>query len=179
MKTERSTIATRARCLLATGLLGLVALAQTAQGKAYFAPKAEMIRNADAIVVVNITAVEKVEKKTEGWTYAQKATGIVERCLKGGLSGGIEIFGLESFICAQCRYTAGRHLLFLRKEGGMWVGANWEPGIRPIDGNNVSWFAKDDDPFESRSMPLADVLAEIEAHVKTNAVPKVPTIGKP
>lgn len=160
-------------------LLVLVALATNAQGKAYFAPKAEMIRKADAIVVVNITAVEKVEKTTEGWTYAQKATGTVERCLKGGLSGGIEIFGQESFICAQCRYAKGRHLLFLRKEGGMWVGANWQPGIRPIDGDRVSWFAKDDDPFENRTAPLAEVLAEIETAVKPSAAPEVPTIGKP
>ena len=179
MKAEHQTIAIRAALRAFTCLLGLAALTQTAQGKAYFASKAEMIRTADAIVVVNLTAVDKVEKQTEDWTYSQRATGTVERCLKGGLSGGIEIFGQESFICAQCRYTTGRHLLFLRREHGLWVGSNWQPGIRPIEGDRVSWFAKDDDPFENRSVPLAEALAEIEAGVKTNAVPKVPTTGKP
>lgn len=179
MKAERPTFATRAGPRLLACLLGLAVMTGSAQGKAYFAPKAEMIRRAEAIAVVNIAAVGKVEKTTEGWTYAQKATGTVERCLKGGLSGGIEIHGMESFICAQCRYATGRHLLFLRKEGNLWVGANWQPGIRPIDGDRVSWFAEDDDAFASRSVPLADVLTEIEARVKKDAAPEVPTIGKP
>lgn len=154
-------------------LLVLLGLAGTAMAKAYFSPKKEMIQRAEAIAVVNITSV--IETNVDaiagepGWSYRQKATADVERTLKGNAKGTIEIYGMESFICAQCRYEKGRFLVFLRRERDRWVGANWQPGIRPITGDTVSWPVKDDDAFASKPAPLADVIAEIETQVKRDA----------
>lgn len=164
-------------------VLLLAALPLLALGKAYFSPKKEMIQRAEAIAVVNITSV--IETNVEpiahvpGWEYRQKATAEIERSLKGGVKGTIEIYGMESFICAQCRYEKGKFLVFLRKENGRWIGSNWQPGIRPITGDSVSWLVKNDDAFDSKPAPLADVIAEIEAQVKQDAAAPVPTPGKP
>lgn len=157
-------------------VLVLLGLTGTAFAKAYFSPKKEMIQRAEAIAVVNITSVIETNvdpvAHVPGWAYRQKATAEVERSLKGDAKGTIEIYGLESFICAQCRYEKGKFLVFLRKENGRWVGSNWQPGIRAITGDNVAWLTKDDDAFESKPAPLADVLSEIEAQVKKDAATK-------
>ena len=80
---------------------------------------AEMIQKAECIVIVSITAVEETEKKGTVWTYRQKATARVEECLKGDVKGTVEIYGQETFICAQCRYGEGRFILFLRRDGNL------------------------------------------------------------
>lgn len=146
-------------------------LAREAPAKAYFAGKTEMIRKADAIVVVTISKVEKVEVQPEkGWTYRQKATGQVEQCLKGDLSGQIEILGQENFICAQCDFKTGRSLLFLKKgERGFLHGANWHLGIRAIKDENVEWFKDDRALFDVVPKPLPDVIKEIESILKERA----------
>lgn len=154
------------RFVLACGVL----LAHDAFAKARYADKAEMIRTADAIVVVNISKVEEVEVKSEpGWTYRQKATGQIEQSVKGVLSGQIEILGRENFICAQCDFKVGRCLLFLKKgEAGFLHGANWHIGIRPIHGDQVDWIKDDKSLFEMTSQPVSDVIQEIESSLKEN-----------
>ena len=134
--------------------------------KAYYAPKKEMIQKAECIVIVEITKVEESEKKGKSWTYRQKASANVKRCLKGDVKGEIEIYGMENFICAQCRYEKGNFILFLWKEEGYWVGSNWYLGIRPIAGDKVQWFKDDETRFEIKSTPLDDVIAEINKVVK-------------
>jgi hypothetical protein len=152
----------------------LALFAHAAQAKAHFAGKCEMIEKAEAIAIVNIEKVEPVKRKGRHWTYSQKATGTVEKALKGDLKGEIEIYGEIDFICANCRYQKGRFLLFLRKDGALWTGSNWHLGIRPIKDGKVQWF-KDDRAdfdadykavFEHQELPLDAVLAEIERKLK-------------
>ena len=144
-------------------ICALFGCASTCFGKAYYAPKEEMIEKADCIAVVNITEVRDQEKEGRTRTYRQQATGTIEQCLKGGVSGEITIYGMGTFICAQCRYETGRFLLFLRKEGDGWTGSNWHLGIRPISETAVQWFKEGASRFEVADAALDDVLEEIRS----------------
>ena len=132
----------------------------------YALSKTSMIQEAQCIAIVNITKVEKADKKEKSWTYRQKASATVEQCVKGNVEGDITIYGLETFICAQCRYEKGRFILFLRKDGAVWVGSNWQLGIRPIKGKNVQWFKDHKTLFEMKDTPLDKVVDEITTVVK-------------
>ena len=145
----------------------LLAATSPCFAKAYYAPKKEMIQKAECIVIVTITKVEESDKMGKVWTYRQKATATVERCLKGDAKGEIEIYGMESFICAQCQYQKGRFILFLRKEEGFWVGSNWHLSIRPIAKDKVQWFKDDKTRFEMKETPIDNVVDEINAVVKS------------
>lgn len=152
--------------LLVTAFLG-VALPGLA--KAYYAGKKEMIQKAECIAIVNITGVEQVEKQGKPWIYRQKASATIVRCLKGDATGAIVLYGMETFICAQCQFERGRFILFLRKDGELWVGSNWHLGIRPITGEQVKWYKGEENLFEMADAPLADVLKEISAIVAEQA----------
>ena len=148
-------------------LLMLLGIASPCFAKARYAQKKkDMIQEAECIVIVNITKVEKADKKEKSWTYRQKASATVEQCLKGDVEGDITIYGLETFICAQCRYEKGRFILFLRKDGSLWVGSNWHLGIRAIKEKKVQWFKDDKMFFEIRNTPLDKVIDEINTVVK-------------
>lgn len=136
--------------------------------KAYFAGKKEMIKKAEAIAVVEIVKTEEVEQKGKHWTYRQKATGMVKESLKGNIQGNIVIYGMEDFICAQCRFEKGRFLLFLGKDNNFWVGSNWQVGIRSIKNDKVDWFKNDISRFETEQKPLKEVILEIQNILKEN-----------
>ncbi len=144
--------------------------ARTVTAKAYYAGKREMIQKAECIAVVKITNIENADKKGKTWTYRKKASATVESCLKGNAKGEIEIYGMETFICAKCRYEKGRFILFLRKEKGVWVGSNWHLGIRAIRKGKVEWFKNDKTRFEMKTMPLVDVIDEITAIIKEQSL---------
>lgn len=93
-------------------------------------------------------------------------TATAEKCLKGSAGGDITIYGLEDFQCAQCQYEKGRFLLFLRKDGSLWVGSNWHLGIRPVGDGKVQWFKDDEARWEMKESPLEDVIKEIKAVVE-------------
>jgi hypothetical protein len=152
---------------------------QTAFAKAYYAGKKEMIQKAEAIVVVNITKTESFQKQGKPWMYSQRAIGNVEQTHKGNVTGAIEIYGMESFICARCEYKTGRFLLFLRRgDEDFWHGANWHLGIRSIANGKVDWFKDDKSLFEMTPQPLTDVLKEIESVLKEKP-PKKPSEATP
>ena len=144
----------------------LLGIASPCFAKAHYANKKDMIKEAECIVVVNITDVEKAEKKGASWTYRQKVSATVEQCLKGDTKGNITIYGLENFICAQCRYKKGHFVLFLRKNNNLWVGSNWHLGIRPIKDDKVEWFKDDKAIFDMKEIPLDKVIDEINTIVK-------------
>jgi hypothetical protein len=146
--------------------LMLVGIASPCFAKARYAQKKDMIREAVCIAIVNVTKVEKADKKEKSWTYRQKATATVEQCLKGDVKGDIVIYGLETFKCAQCRYEKGRFILFLRKDGSLWVGSNWHLGIRPIKEKTVQWFKDGRTLFEMKYIPLDKVVDQINTVVK-------------
>jgi len=145
--------------------LVLIGMASPCFAKAYYAGKREMIQKAECIAVVKITEVEESDKKGKHWTYRQKASATVEQCLKGDAKGEIEVYGMETFLCAQCRYEKGRFILFLRKADGFWVGSNWHLGIRPIAEGKVQWFKDDRDRFGMKEIPLDEVIDEINTIV--------------
>ena len=147
-------------------LLILLGIASPCFAKARYAQKKDMIQEAECIAIVNITKVEKADKKEKSWTYRQKATATVEQCLEGDVKGDITIYGLEDFICAQCRYEKGHFILFLRKDGTLWVGSNWQLGIRPIKEKKVQWFKDGKTFFEMKDTPLDKVIDEINIVVK-------------
>src|SRR5215208_3883816 len=94
----------------------LISSAPDVFAKAYFASAQEMVQGSVAIAVIDISKVEAVEAKGDQWTYRERAQAMVERTLKGSLSQHVELFGNETFICAQVRFQPGRYLVFLRKD---------------------------------------------------------------
>lgn len=155
----------------------IATISTDAYAKASFYSKPEMIRKADAIAVVDIVMVEKVDKPSSIWTYRQKATVNVIRCLKGQLEQQIVIFGDETFICARCHYSPGQFILFLRKCDDFWVGCNWHLGIRPITDGSVKWF-NNDTTHEMTDQSVETVLTEIEALLKTEDTQHAPPEGR-
>lgn len=147
-------------------IIAIIAYAVPCYAKAYYANKTEMIQKAECIAIVTITKIEKVEKKSSSWSYRQKAYGKVEQCLKGNIEKEVEIYGMETFICAQCRYEKGRFLLFLMKKDGMWVGSNWNIGICSIKNEKVQWLKDDQTRHDRIERPLGEVIDEIKNVLK-------------
>jgi len=158
---EDTTVRPMALRCICLALVPGVALA-----KAYFAGNREMVEKAECIAIVNIQKVEPANTKGRNWTYSQKATGIVERVLKGAARGEIALYGQEDFICARCTFQSGRHLLFLRKDADLWVGCNWQLSVRPIRDGKVPWSKDGGARFEQAELPLAEALADIERIVR-------------
>jgi hypothetical protein len=165
-----------ARCL---AVLGLLICATRADAKAAYAGKAEMLKRAEAVAVVDVVIVEKAEVKGNHWTYRQRAVAKVRNTLKGELPGEKEelfIHGDEDFICAQCHFEPGRYLVFLTRDGGLWAGCNWHLSVRPVktdaEGREwVDWYA-DEKTIELKPRLLPDVVAEVTKELKAAADPK-------
>jgi hypothetical protein len=119
----------------------LMANAPGLLAKAYFAGAQEMVQGSVAIAILDISKVEAVEVKGDHWTYRERAQATVARTLKGSLPQQVQLFGHETFICAQVRFQPGRYLVFLRKDGEKLVGANWHLSVRPIKDDQVEWFS--------------------------------------
>lgn len=136
--------------------------------KAAYYRKTEMIRMADAIALVTIKSVDSTAVKGGTWTYREVASAQVEMVLKGTLANEIKLYGGEDFICAQCHYTEGRFLVFLKRDGHLLTGVNWHLSIRPINGETIEWY-RNDDSIELETKPLREVFFEVEALVKKNA----------
>ncbi len=121
-----------------------------------------MVEKAEAIAIIEILNTEIVEKRGQHWTYRQKAIGIVKKTLKGNIPDDIIIYGMETFICAQCQFEKGRFLLFLQRDNDFWIGSNWHLGIRQIEDENIDWFKSDTSSFEMEQQPLKDVILDIQ-----------------
>jgi hypothetical protein len=157
----------------AAGFLALAALLSCcpsrAEAKAAYAGKAEMIRRSDAVAVVDVLRVEKAEVKGAHWTYSQRAIARVRSTLKGDLPAAgkeVALFGGEDFICAQCNFQPGKYVVFLRRDGGLWVGSNWHLSVRPVATDKagkewVDWYAKQN-TIELKATLLDDVLADVK-----------------
>ena len=147
----------------------LMLMVSVGYGKAYFAPKDEMIEKADVIAIVDITEVYKTNVKGKYWTYSQMATANVEEVLRGDIPKEISIYGMEDFICAQCRYKVGKFLVFLKYDNNLLVGSNWHFSIRPIKNNTVEWYKEgSDNMVDLEYSPLSEALKEIKSKVSQN-----------
>ncbi len=147
-------------------ILLLVALVHTASAKAYYQTKVEMISSATAIAIVEIGEVSEFETKGHLWTYQQKAKARVLNVIKGNMPGNVELHGLENFRCARCEFSEGTALVFLKRDGELWVGSNWHLSIWPIINNNVQWFVSNESRYSFADTVLIDVVSEIESKLK-------------
>ena len=146
------------RAFLALVLLGTVT---SASGKVSHVGKVEMVRMAECIAIVNVTEIQEVRQRGPLWIYQQKALGTIEQCLKGGVAGRINVYGMEAIVCAPARCEKGRFLLFLQKDGDLWHSVNWQLGIRPIKEGKVQWFGSGESQLGMTEVPLTEVLSEI------------------
>ena len=133
--------------------------------KAYFASESEMIALAEIIAIVNISGVEQAETRSTSFNYYEIAHATVEQTLKGTLPKNVKLYGAENFICAQVRYTPGRRLVFLQRNGDLLAGCNWHLGVRPIKGDEVEWY-KPGERLGLSWQPLDAVLARIKKSIK-------------
>lgn len=131
--------------------------------KAYFQTKEEMIERAQAIALVSIGEVEPVEKQGKHWTYRQRAKVQVKSVLKGKLPDEFVLYGAETFICAQCSLSEGSFIVFLKKDGDLWRGSNWQLSLRKINQDKVDWYVANDNRYEMVPTPLEKVVKEIKA----------------
>jgi hypothetical protein len=156
------------------------ASSSTAFGKAYFLTRTELIHKATAIAIVEIEEPEPAEPTGndqqdpfaedsvtgKNWVYGQQAKVRVEKVLKGELPKVFTLYGQESFICAQCMLMKGRFLAFLTKDGDLWVGANWQLSLRPIQNEQVEWYVTDEQRYPMRFQKFDDVVAEVLAAIQ-------------
>lgn len=146
----------------------LFASAEVAFGKAYYAPKNEMISKSDAIAIVEVYDVKPEGFKGKHWEYKQAAYVMVERTLKGNVSGQIKVFGEENFICERCMFSKGRFLAFLRQDGERWACSNWYLSLRPIKDGKVDWYSSDTGT-SLKSIQLEDAINDVESKIKAKA----------
>ena len=137
MNHQKSTLWKFLAVLFAASLAGTV---PHADAKAYYAPEDEMIERAEVIAIVDISRVEKAETKSQPFDYGEIAHATVQQTLKGKLPKEINLYGGESFICAQVHFKPGRFLVFLRHAGEFLVGCNWHLSVRPIKDTEVEWY---------------------------------------
>ena len=158
------------RCCALPVVASLLALfvSVEARAKAAYSVKRGMVKDSSLIAVVEITGVEPAQVKGTIWTYQQRAFARVETVIKGEAPKDVRLVlhGEEDFICARCRFSPGRYLVFLRKDGALWVGSNWDLSARPILGGaegaqTVDWF-EDDRGIDTKAQPLDEVLADVK-----------------
>ena len=152
----------------------------SAFGKAYFFTRSELIDKAEVIAIVTIEEPEVAKSVGESidpfadtssasgknWTYAQQAKVRVEKTLKGKIPDEVIMYGKESFICAQCTLSKGRFLAFMIKDGDLWVGANWQLSLRPIQGADVEWYLSEEQRYPMKFQKMDDVVLQIQAALK-------------
>jgi hypothetical protein len=146
-------------------LIAVISINTPVLAKAAFKSKEQMIQTAEVIAIVEITQVKPVSVKGKHWTYAKESSAQVQKVLKGTLPAQVSLFGGEDFICAQCHFETGRHLVFLDYDQDLLTGNNWEPSIRKITNNEVEWIT-DDNIFSKKTSPLSEVIAEIEKTIE-------------
>lgn len=85
--------------------------------------------------------------------------------LKGELPDEFVLYGAETFICAQCSLDKGSFIVFLKKDGDLWTGSNWQLSLRKINKGAVDWYVANDKRYEMAPAPLEEVVKEIKVLV--------------
>jgi hypothetical protein len=152
------------KSLVAVGLV--LMFAATAQAKAAYKGKVQMIETAEIIAVVRITGVEAASVKGKFWTYRQKASAKVDKVLKGKVSDSVSLYGDGDFICARCHFEVGRYLVFVERDGDLLIGNNCPLSVRKITAEKVEWL-DDKRILDKKEALLADVLSEIAVVLAT------------
>ncbi len=149
-------------------VIALVAASATnSLAKAYFQNETELVTKADAIALVELSEPEPAEQKGDIWTYRQSATAKVTLLLKGDLPETFALYGVETFICAQCRLAAGKYLVFIRRDGKLWAGSNWHLSLRPVKKDQIEWFDHPEKRHSLKFQPSEAVLKRVRDIMKS------------
>jgi hypothetical protein len=138
-----------------------------AKGDAVFLDEATLVKQAEAIAVVDFEAPQKNPAAGnraapgERWRYSIMARAKTVSVLKGTFSEQFDFFGGEDFACAKCIPSEGRFLVFLQKDGMKWVGANWQFSLRPIKDGKIAWYDKGE-RLQFSSQDEAKVIARVK-----------------
>ncbi len=136
--------------------------------KAAFLSESDLITKSAVIAIIELGEPVDVEQKSATWTYRKQAPAKVITRLKGDLPDTFTLHGHETFICAQCQLSAGRHLAFLTRNGPLWVGTNWHLSLRPIRKGEIEWFTPSPkDGLTLKYQPEATVLQRIQTTLQS------------
>lgn len=155
---------------LAIVLLG--ATDQLAQAKAYFASLKEMVQRSEAIALADLGPVKINKFKGQTWTYSQEAQATLIELYKGKLPKSFTIRGGEDFRCAHVGLIEGKNLLFLKKEGDYYIGANWMSSCILVKDNKIPWFKTEDErhPQEENKVGLDQAKKDVKALVNGKSI---------
>lgn len=146
-------------------LLAILCSESSSFAKAAFCGFEEMVRRSDVIALVDVTEIKEKPVQGSTWTYGQTIIAKPVEVLKGRVQSPLSIYGMENFICAQCRFAKGPQLVFLKKDGDLLAGSNWHLSVRPVENGQIAWF-KNSTSLELVPAPASDVLSQVRAEIK-------------
>jgi hypothetical protein len=86
----------------------------------------------------------------------------VERILKGKLPKEMKLYGNEGNSYVKNGLLPGRHLVFLSRDGQLFIDRQWNASLRPITNNVVDWYATEAGS-NLEPAPLDEIVKEINA----------------
>jgi len=120
----------------------------------------DMIAESQLIALVEIASVGEAMTQGKSWTFSRVADAQVKRVIKGDCAHALRIYGGEDFPCAQTELGKGLFLVFLKRDGRFWTGANFERSLCPVADNVVDWY---DDKYMPQKVSLPELIGRIEA----------------
>jgi hypothetical protein len=161
-------VKTKFKALIACLVLCLLgATDQLAQAKAYFASLKEMVERSEAIALADLGPVKSIKVKGQTWTYSRESQATLIETYKGKLPKSFTIRGGEDFRCAHVSLAEGKNLLFIKKEGDYYIGANWMSSCIQVKDNKIPWFKTEDErhPQEESKVTLEQAIKDVKALV--------------
>ncbi len=140
----------------------LVAATQ-AYSKAAFLGEVDLVTKATAIAIVELGEPTASKQKGAIWTYLQTAKAKVVQRFKGDLPDTFTLHGGETFDCAQCRLSGGRYLVFLSRDGDLWVGTNYHLSLRPVKEDQIEWYLEPEQGGALKVQPAQMVIQRVRA----------------
>lgn len=141
---------------------------QAAIAKAYHGTRLEMEDWSELIAVVEIDEPQTCQVKGTHWTYKQEAKARIITRIFGSAPAEIKILGDENFICAQAHFVKGQCLVFLKKDGDNYCGANWHYSCMPVKNGKLKWMV-DPNSRELVESTLEKAISDIKEDLKTKS----------
>ena len=124
--------------------LSLLAFAPSLFGKAYYYSESELVLRSEAIAVIDLREPTVSDAKGAHWQYRKKAAARRVELISGSLPEEFDLHGAENYICASCDLKKGRYLAFLKRDGELWAGSNWNLSLRPVQDGKIEWYSSPD-----------------------------------
>jgi hypothetical protein len=165
-------------------ILCLLLSSEPGWGKANFFTLEDLIENSEVIAIITLETPRIAKPGArigdpfgsgdrgagKDWIYSQEAEARVEVLLKGEIADEFMLYGGEDFHYAECRLSEGRFLAFLNKDGELWVGANWQVSLRPIQGDEVEWYIDHAAPFPMKFQDLNEALTQVRTELSRKRI---------